>query len=196
MELTFFTAAHTVQFGFVAKRMLTTHRCFGFGWTALAQYQGFTYFPYSVPPVSALRVGEKLGGSMAGTAGPDSPKRYSVTCNIVLGNKNWGRGRSILFDGFGFFGGFFLGSQGSYLEEGWTSVSLWEVVRDFLCFAFFVPLMKLFLSWPTSFLDFVLSHLADGDEEWTIGCVGAWLLAGVDSPQKYREQMVFSEVSK
>lgn len=24
----------------------------------------------------------------------------------------------------------------------------------------------------------------------------AWLLAGVNSPQKYREQMVFSEVSK
>lgn len=26
--------------------------------------------------------------------------------------------------------------------------------------------------------------------------MGAWLLAGVDSPQKHREQMVFSEVCK
>lgn len=33
--------------------------------------------------------------------------------------------------------GFFLGSQGScYLEEGWTSVSLLEVMNDFLCFGF------------------------------------------------------------
>lgn len=107
MELTFFTAAHTVQFGFVAKRMLTTHRCFGCGWTVLAQYQGFICFPYSVPSVSVPRVGEKLGGNMAGTADPNSPKGYSVTCNVVLGNKNWGSGRSVVFDGFGFFGGIF-----------------------------------------------------------------------------------------
>lgn len=102
--------------------------------------------PYSVPAVSVLRVGEKLGGNMAGTADPNSPKGYSVTCNIILGNKNGGRGRSILTVLVS-LGGFFLGSQGScYLEEGWTSVSLWEVVSDFLCFVFFFPPMKLSLS--------------------------------------------------
>lgn len=53
-----------------------------------AQYQGFIDVPYSVPAVSVLRVGEKLGGNMAGTTDPNSPKVYSVTCNIMLGNKN------------------------------------------------------------------------------------------------------------
>lgn len=166
--------------------MLATHRCFGCGWTALAQYQGFIDFPYSVPTVSVLRVGEKLGGNMAGTADPNSPKGYSVTCNIVLGNKNWGGGRSILMVLVS-LGGYFLGSPGScYLEEGWTSVSLWEVMSDFLCFVFLFPLMKLSLSWPTSFLDFVLSHPTDGGLGVKISCVGAWLLAGVTTTKVQR----------
>lgn len=173
--------------------MLTTHRCFGCGWTALAQYQGFIYFSYSVPPVSVLRIGEKLGGNMTETADPDSPKGYSETCNILLGNKNWGRGRSILMILVS-LGGFVLGSQGScYLEEGWTSVSLWEVVSDFLFFSFH--------GWNCLYLDPQVFWLCSFPSCWwgwgvNSRCVGAWQLAGVDSQQKYREQMVFGEVSK
>lgn len=37
--------------------------------------------------MSVLRVDEKLGGNLAGTADPDSPKGYSETCNVMLGNK-------------------------------------------------------------------------------------------------------------
>lgn len=52
---------------------------------------------------------------------------------------------------------------------------------------------------------FILTHKFSGlcsfpSRWWGRGvnnhCVGAWLLAGVNSQEKYREQMVFSEVSK
>lgn len=194
MELTFFTAAHTVQFGFVAKRMLTTHRCFGCGWTALAQYQGFIYFPYSVPRVSVLRVGEKLWGNMAGTADPNSSKRYSVTCNVGLGNKNWGRGKSILFDGFGFFGGiFFLAPKAViWRKAGHQSACgrWWEI--SFVLHFSFHWWNCLYLDpqvFSTSFFPILL--MGTRSEQSAV-----WVLAGVDSPQKYTEQMVFSEVSK
>lgn len=177
MELMFFTAAHTVQFGFVAKKCWQHIDVLAVAEQHLHSIKALSIFPtLFLQWVCSLsvRVGEKLGGNMAGTADPDSPKRYSDTCNIVLGNKNWGRGRSIL-KVLVSLGEFFLGSQGScYLEEGWTSVSLVGGGEWFPLFSVFLFTDKTVFILIWKFSDFVLSHLTDGDEEWTLcGCLAA-----------------------
>lgn len=193
MELTFFTAARTVQFGFVAKRMLTTHRYFGCGWTALAQYQGFICFPYSVPPVSVLRVGEKLGGTWLGHLTQTHQRDILWYITSCWATKT--EAEEEVFWWFWFlWRNFFLGSQGScYLEEGWTSVSLWKVKGDFLCFVFFFPLMK--LSWHARFLTLFFPALLMGtrSKQSAVWVLGYWL--GLTHHRR-TEQMVFTEVSK
>lgn len=175
MELTFFTAAHTVQFGFVAKRMLTTHRCFGCGWPALAHYRGFICFPYSVPPVSVLRVGEKLGGTWLGQVTQTHQGDFLWHITSCWATKT--EVEDEVFWWFWFLWGIFsLAHKGCCcLEEGWTSVSLWEVVSDFLCFVFCFPLIK--LSWPTRFLILLFAILLMGkrSEQLAVWVLSCWL---------------------
>lgn len=187
MELTFFIAAHTVQFGFVAKRLLTTHRCSGCGWTALAQYQHFICFPYSVPPVSVLGVGEKLGGTWLGQL--TQTHQRDILWHIT---SCWATETEVeeeIFWWFWFFGGnFFLAPKTVVIwgKAGHQSAcGRWWVISFVLCFSF---------HWWESVLthnclDFVLSHPADGDKEWTVGYVSAWLLVGVNSPQEWTDDL-------
>lgn len=166
--------------------MLTTHRCFGCGWTVLAQYQGFIDVPYSVPAVSVLRVGAKLGGNMAGTADPNSPKGYLWHVTSCWATKT--EVEEEIFKRFWFLSWF----PRQLLFGGRLDIS--QPVEGGEWF----PLFCVFLS--TKETAFILTHKFSRlccfpshwwEEEGTISCVGAWLLAGVDSPQKHREQMVF-----
>lgn len=70
---------------------------------------------------------------MAGTADPNSPKGYPVHVKSCSATKTEVEEEVFCLMVLVSLGVFFLGSQGScFLEEGWTSVSLWEVVSDFL----------------------------------------------------------------
>lgn len=72
MELTSFTAAHTVlSFKIVAKPVLVTQQYFEHCWKVFPQH-------HSVPSASKLRVGKTLGGYLARSEDPNWPKRYST----------------------------------------------------------------------------------------------------------------------
>lgn len=80
-----------------------------------------------IPPPSACRlgVGNRLGGNRGTTDDLNWPKEYSIPCNIMLSNKNWGKWKKKKEAGVGFQGG--CGS-----ETVWGSVCLQKEATDFL----------------------------------------------------------------
>lgn len=134
---------------------------------------GLSLFPTQFPPVSRLGVGKTLGGDTAGTVDSNWPKGYSMAYNVMISNKT-DKGRSQV--------GWWVGFQGGQRSENsWPSVCLWEMVGDFLCFAWFSYLLHwlncLYLG-PWVFLPFFLvfsPHSSGwGSEQVAMWVLGYW----------------------
>lgn len=169
MELTFSTAAHTVQcFGSVAPAVLTTPQCFGWCSAVLAQCQGHLCFP--LHPHSQAEGGREPGTRHSWDS--ESPNRYFMWCILKFRNKNWKKKK---------MGGCF-GFQSGCLETGWALLCLWEVVPSplphlFPSTPFFSSLIKLFFISTAEFSQFRFFLFSPHCEELLQG-VSA-LLAGV-----------------
>lgn len=87
MELIFFTAACVgLCFGSVTKTALVTHQCFGYCPAVPAQHQHLLLFPYS-----AAHQGHQ-GGDTARTGGPSWAQGCYTPHDLLLSNRNWGKG--------------------------------------------------------------------------------------------------------
>ena len=101
MELTFCIAAPTMLcFGFAAKTVLIAHQQFWLLLNSACTASWLSLLP-TLPPRTSLKsqleVGKRLGRDTARTVDLNWPKRYSILSNVMLTNKNWGRGRRLGF---------------------------------------------------------------------------------------------------
>lgn len=109
---------------------------------------------------------------------PNWPGEYSIPYDVILRNKSSGKG-----GGRRTFITYFPASV-------WPSACRWKQWMNplfyFACVHSFVPLIKLLLPQPGSFLSFDLVTLSPTLlwEEWASEYVGAWLLTGINPPQQ------------